>query len=216
MGWVWARVIKRQRQEPGARQQGDWRGISSRRKSRPGQLPTPRLPEASLAFSLLETWRGCGHLLPGRQDEEVLSGPQTGRGGQQEACLLPAPSTRPAPAVSACGLARPRWDEGRSFSSEGSPPSLLTSSPQRHLGRKAKEATSIYAARDTVLGVTSPAPPPCSKCLRTWRRREDAISGSERSYIPLGSSALIVPQGNWVLELWTPCLVKGTVPSGAM
>lgn len=53
-----------------------------------------------------------------------------------DCCWLPAP--RLAPAVSACGLARPRRDKGRSFSSEGSPPFLLSSSPQRHLGRKAK------------------------------------------------------------------------------
>lgn len=31
---------------------------------------------------------------------------------------------------------------------------------------------------------------------------------STSSHIPLGSSALTVPQDNWVLELWTPCLVK--------
>lgn len=153
LGWSYKKG-RGKSQAPGCRATGEG---SAQGNPGPRQLSTPRLPEASLATSLLETWRGCGHVLPGRQDGEALGGPETGRGGQQEACLLPAP--RLAPAAAACGLARPWWDKGRSFSPEGSPPFLLTSSPQTHSGRKAKQAASVYSAKVTVLGVTSPSAP---------------------------------------------------------
>lgn len=55
-------------------------------------------------------------------DQEVLSVPEIGRGGRRKPACSQLPAPRLAPVVSACGLARPRWDKGRNFSSEGSPP----------------------------------------------------------------------------------------------
>lgn len=72
---------------------------------------------------------------PGRQDEEVLSVPKIGHGGQQDACLPQAPSTQQAAPCSVSLLSGKDWvavggTRGRAALLRAVCPFLLISSPQ--------------------------------------------------------------------------------------